>query len=556
MMMGLFTKYKFILSVFLLTALSVANLSSYGIPPTHDGEYHIMRIWQFHKVLLDGNFTPLWAPDFNNGFGIPLFNFVYPLPNYIGSFFHWIGFSLIDSYKLTMSFGSFLGAIFMYLFIKQRWGRVSGLVASVFYTFAPYHLLDIYVRGSVGEILALGIFPGILWSYEKFMAKFKYRYFVVTSILLALLVLSHNILAIVFFPMFIVVELFLILSDRKKLEEIFQLTAVSIVGLGLSAPFWLPAIVEKKYVQGLQVSNPIDHFPVFYKLIYSSWGYGFSGITTEGQMSFQIGIAGVIVVLVSIFFSYFFKKIRREALFYLLLLSSIIFFITPYSTWFWDRLPLINFVQFPWRFLGGAIFIISLLAGLITNRSIYNNKIAFVLFSSFLVLLSVSFSFNYIKAPFYHERSDDHYLTRPNFTDGTNSPGDAFNTIWLNNVPKKEKNKIELIGVGQLKDFEIFGQKYKFTADLKEKSIVKINTAYFPFWKSIIDGEHGEVQNSSGIISLEVDKGLHRIEVFVGNTTLRMLSYLIFGLSILVLALLHKFPIGIINKKKNHENRN
>ncbi|MEK7073761.1 MAG: hypothetical protein AAB960_00340, partial [Patescibacteria group bacterium] len=52
--------------------------------PTHDGEYHIIRFWQFFTGLASGQWFPRWAPDLNNGLGIPLFTFNYPFPSYIG----------------------------------------------------------------------------------------------------------------------------------------------------------------------------------------------------------------------------------------------------------------------------------------------------------------------------------------------------------------------------------------------------------------------------------------------------------------------------------------
>src|SRR3989338_5683038 len=86
-----------------------------GLPPTHDGEYHVIRFYEFYRMLSSGELYPRWAPDLNNGYGIPLFNYVYPLPNYIASFFHMLGVSFIDSFKLNMFFASILGAIFMYM---------------------------------------------------------------------------------------------------------------------------------------------------------------------------------------------------------------------------------------------------------------------------------------------------------------------------------------------------------------------------------------------------------------------------------------------------------
>ncbi len=95
----------FLLVVGLVSSLSLLNS---GYIPTHDGEYHIIRFWQFYKMLSLGNWFPRWAPDLNSGYGIPLFNYVYPLPNYISAIFHFIGFSLTDSLKMVLFTGFIL----------------------------------------------------------------------------------------------------------------------------------------------------------------------------------------------------------------------------------------------------------------------------------------------------------------------------------------------------------------------------------------------------------------------------------------------------------------
>ncbi len=81
----LFIKYRFLLLVAFFALLGSFPLLHSGLFPTHDGEYHVIRFYEFDKVLRDGNLYPRWAPDLNNGYGVPLFNYVYPLPNYFSS---------------------------------------------------------------------------------------------------------------------------------------------------------------------------------------------------------------------------------------------------------------------------------------------------------------------------------------------------------------------------------------------------------------------------------------------------------------------------------------
>src|SRR3989344_7411455 len=290
-------KYWGISVVLFVALISIISLFSPGLPPTHDGEYHVVRFSQFYKVLESGILYPRWAPDFNNGFGIPLFNYVYPLPNYVAALFHFLGFSFIDSFKLNMIFASFIGAIFFYLWARLYWKDLGAVVSSILYTFSPYHFLDIYVRGSVGEVWALALFPGLLWSFYSLYQTKEKKFFLLSITFLFLLVLSHNILALVFFTFFLAYAVFLFWNTEDKKTFLKHLTLIIIFGLSLSSPFWLPALYEAKYVLGLQISSPLHHFPKIYQLIYSSWGYGFSGEDKAGQMSFQIGIANIIAVM-------------------------------------------------------------------------------------------------------------------------------------------------------------------------------------------------------------------------------------------------------------------
>ncbi|EKD86798.1 MAG: hypothetical protein ACD_37C00140G0001, partial [uncultured bacterium] len=234
--MELFLKYKYWFVVLAFGFLSVLGLFSPGLPPTHDGEYHVLRFQQFHKALSDGIIYPRWAPDFNNGFGIPLFNYVYPLPNYFASFLHILGFSFIDSFKLNMIMASLIGSVFFYLWSRRFWGDLGGVVSSVFYTFSPYHFLDVYVRGSVGEVWSLGLFPGLLWSYSSLIETKKSIYVLLSVIFLTLLVYSHNILALVFFSFFLLYAAFLISNVKNKIHEVKKFAMIAILGLGLAAP--------------------------------------------------------------------------------------------------------------------------------------------------------------------------------------------------------------------------------------------------------------------------------------------------------------------------------
>lgn len=526
--------------VFFFAILAGFSLLHSGLPPTHDGEYHVIRFYEFDKILREGNIYPRWASDLNNGFGVPLFNYVYPLPNYVASFLHLFGISFIDAFKLNMFFATIFGGLFFYLWAKDFWGAYGAVVSSSFYTFSPYRFVDIYIRGSVGEVWALAFFPAMLWAITKLLKEGNKAFVIPSSVFLAAIIFSHNILALMFFLFLIVYIGFLLTQIKNKRYVILSSLYVTFLGLGLSSIFWLPALFEKQYVTGLQIFNIKENFPEFYQLIIPSWGSGFSGVELQNQMSFQIGIANLLSIVFSIIFLPFYikKKIKHKSIiiFFLIWFMMVIFLMLNISSPIWENVPLINYFQFPWRFLSLEILIASFLAGTVFN--VWNSKtLAF-----FLLILVVLLGIEYTKPAYYHNRNDNYYLTRPNFIDGTNSPGNFFNTIWMNGNLKKEKEKIKLIkGEVNINKNSIKTTDYKFNIFSKKDSVLLVNTAYFPGWSVFINKEKKEITaNKDGLFSFNLPKGNYMVEIKFSNTDIRAIGEILSLTTLFIIIFLFK----------------
>src|SRR6185503_18993875 len=107
------SKYFPWILLFALSLLPLFQLLKPGLPITHDGIDHVARIANFYQSLSEGSLIPRWAGNLNWGFGHPILMFLYPLPSYIASFFHLLGFSLIDSIKLVFGVTYILSAFTM-----------------------------------------------------------------------------------------------------------------------------------------------------------------------------------------------------------------------------------------------------------------------------------------------------------------------------------------------------------------------------------------------------------------------------------------------------------
>ena len=497
-----------------------------GLPPTHDGEYHIIRFFLFNEALRDGNLYPRWAAHLNNGFGVPLFNFVYPLPNYVASFFHLINIGFIDSFKISMFIATIVGGVFFYLWSKEFWGRLGGIVSSVFYTFSPYHFVDIYIRGSVGEVWALGFFPAFLWAYTRFVKSKRKVFLMFSSIFLALIIFSHNILALMFFFFSLSYIVLLVCIEKNKKYLILNTLYLILLGLGLSAIFWLPAIYETKYVTGLQIFDVTAHFPDLYQLLIPSWGSGFSGAGLHQELSFQIGIAnliaafaGLIVILLQVK-----KKDKRYfyTLFFLGWFIFVLFLMLNMSLPVWRAIPFMKYFQFPWRLLSLEILFASFLAGSIFS---FNIKGKFINFSLAILLIFIAFilGIGYAKPAYYHNRDDNYYIARSNFIDGTNSIDNVFNTVYLKSIPAKEKERAIFIkGTGKIVMDKARSNFYEFTIQADTNSKIQTNLAYFPGWEVYVNGRKEPLMLAqNGHFTFLVPRGKNKVEIIFKNTLVR-----------------------------------
>ncbi len=480
--------------------------------PTHDGEYHVIRFWQFFTMLSSGYWFPRWAPDLNGGLGIPLFTFNYPFPNYIGSFFHATGLSFISSFKWTMALGYLLAALWCFLFVRKEFGNRPAVIATTIFAFVPYWFVDIYVRGSVGEVWAMSFFLLCLVGLS-------YRKTLVFSLSLAGLILSHNILAMMFVPMLFVIAL-----------VVYPAFFNWIWGVGMAAYFWLPALVEHSYVTGLNTVNYQDHFPALIQLLFPSWGSGYSVPGLGDQMSFQIGLIPLAILFcaVGLLVTKFHVTSTQQKLAVILLFATGISVVVmiDFSRPIWMLLPIIQYVQFPWRFLSVVTVAMPFLSGFVAK--------AYPRLATILALCAVLVAYGYTKPVTYEPRNDEQYITDPRLLSGTNSLGDTFQTKWFSGAYSHE-----FTFAGQpIEATKLTPVSFRLSLAATESGEFVAPLAYYPGWKASADGsEIATGPNSNGLVSFVLPQDVREIRIWFGSTLWRQIAAAISSLSLFAVVL-------------------
>jgi hypothetical protein len=276
---------------------------------THEKESLPIRIFEMSNAVADGHLPVRWLPNLVGLYGYPFFNFYAPLSYYVAVFFHLLGFGILFSLKLTIFLGFLSSGIGMYYFARDMFGSKPALISAISYIFVPYHLVDIYVRGDLAEFFCFGFLPLIFLFMHRLAVTKKHKYIVLTSLCYGLLVLTHNITAMLFSFICVGYICYLSVTNGKKIEVFSKLALSLLLGLGLSVFFWLPALLEKKFTNlELITTGYLDiknHFIYLWQFLDPSFGYGASKIGPEDGMSFQLGLPQILLFGVSLGFVFF-----------------------------------------------------------------------------------------------------------------------------------------------------------------------------------------------------------------------------------------------------------
>lgn len=533
-----------VLIFILLSIIPLLDLFRPGLPITHDGQDHVARIANFYQSLQEGVIVPRWAGNLNWGYGHPILMFLYPLPSYAASFFHFLGFSFIDSTKIVFGLAYILSGITMYFWLKTFLGNIPGLVGGLFYLFAPYRFVDLYVRGAIGEHVAFVFPPLVCYFLLKLSKRFDYRYIVGGALSLAFLILSHNAITLMFFPLIFFYALFLTWESGFRKLFLASFGLLVFFGFGLSAFFWVPAFFEGKYTLRdiVTMGGYFNRFVEFKDFFYGQWNYGETGFFTM-----QVGIIQWAMIILGIPTTVFLYK-KRNRLWAVMLASLFIFAITLFlmiaqSRFIWETITTLQKFQFPWRFLSVTVFTAAVIGGLVS--SVIPKKKQLIFFC-FLLIALLWFNKDYWRAKGYLYKPEGFFTSVYYGTTDTGESAPIWSVRFMEKEPKAHMEIIE--GKGKVREIDRTSTKHVYDITLSERSRLRENTLYFPGWEVLVDGQKTSVEfqdpANRGLITFFVNQGKHRIELRFNETKLRFAADFISVVSFIIL-----FFWGIITKR-------
>ena len=522
---------KYLILLLMIIFLSIGWLFSNGIVVGHDTAFHYNRIIGLSNTIKNGDFLAL-IYDFYYGYGYANGLFYSNFYFYIPAFLSILGLSYMASFKILYIFITICTTLSIYYCLKSitKDNKIS-LIGTILYMFSNYRIVDIFVRGAMGEMLAFMIIPIVLLGIYEIVYR-DYPKWYLFSIGFVLLLLSH---VITTFLLAGILLIFLLCNYKRLFYDKYRIKYLllsGIIGLFLGSFFLFP-IMEQKITGNISIFLQ-GSFCLPQDEVVSLKDF----FVPTGFFNKFIGITFILLLPIRLFIK---KKetVNKELLNFadVLYLLAIISWVCTTNIFPWNIVgESLNFIQFPWRLLIIATsfltFSYSIYFKYLTNNTILKCCYVFIILFSCLEIIIYSIQYG-IRV--------DRVMELPE-----NIIASGEYLLYGTNVEELEKENP--IPVSNNSELEMSYQKHGTSLIINYKNNFEKNTYIeVPLFNYLGYDATGAtiVNGQNNLIRLLVDKEEGRIEVKYQMTFVQKFSYVISFITFLFLS------IFIIRKVKS-----
>ncbi len=551
-----------------------------------DNSFALTRAVTLEQLIRDGHIFSRWSPHMAHGYGFPFYNYYGALSTFALVAVHSLGFVYPTALHILFGLcilGAGLGA---YAFAREWWGDAGGVAAAVVYLTAPYLAFDILFRAALAESLALVWLPVILFTLHRALnsqthaSRLSFACFsravpgiwglgfgiwdLLAGISFAALMYTHNTSSLAAVPLitgYVALMAFL----QRDWRKLFQGGVIVAAGLALSARFWLPALAEINLVQTDRLLVP----PIFtYYTNYLSLRELFAPpaaidpLLINPSPAKALGLIAAVLAIVglaAVVYRRFALRIADSTTppndnafgvrvlfagcawglgfgaWAFLTLAFYALLTLPLSRPIWDHVPLVPFIQFPWRLLGPAALCAAVLAGGGVHWLKRHQWIAAAVIALVATLGHLSWWYPRYCEPFKEiSLGSTLKYEYDTYTLGTTAKGEYLpRTVKL--LPDDDsiaeaimrgEQPHYLTGLpadSQLTVANPDPLDYRATVSLSAPTRVTFNQFYFPGWQAKLDNQPTDIQLTpdTGLITVLVPAGAHTLHFHFGNTPVR-----------------------------------
>jgi hypothetical protein len=314
---------------------------------------------------------------------------------------------------------------------------------------------------------------------------------------------------------------------EKSWSVLWKQAAGFLLGMGLSAFIWIPALVSRPFVdmeralQGNGVYS--NHFVYLHQLFYSPWGYGYSVPGPNDGMSFALGWSHLLLIAIVWIWISRRPKLGDRRLWRFFGVAAVVFCILMLqdALWFWQQVPLLQNVQLPWRLLGPASLSMAMLIaplGRMLDSVPRWRTLALVGAMALVIVPNLS----HLHPGWITDVDPAFWTPQQLAMRGFETTTMAEVTPrWLAAAPAYTPAAVKVIsGSAEIRRPVRTPLSWSSPVNATVASTIEMQTAWFPGWEVRVDGKPVPAGpgTPSGLITFQIPQGEHFVEAEYGRT--------------------------------------
>ena len=525
-----FKHLGFVLCSGLLLSLPVLL---FGFPyPAHDSRIHDVWYSSFVAQFWGGEWYPRWLQNLDGGLGGPTFYFYPPVPYWITSLLQPPFLHLANSWRI-LGVSAALALLFSgasaYGWLRQFAGKRAACVAAILYMAMPYHFaIDLHARGAFGEIWSFVWMPLILLFAFKASPDNGVA-FLGLALAYALLIMTH-LPTVLMFSIIPLIHVVWTTPAGQRTRRLLWVAAAMGLGVGLSAIFLLPALLEQGSVRMDFMRTEYFYYENNFFLPHPSLSHLVLTTTDFARQVLKVVVysAGVGACAWLLARRPLRQSGGRETAFWGVVGVGSLLLMFPVSKPVYEAIAPLQLIQFPWRFsVVLSVAIAALMAlGFDRLRKPYSDSNVVALVAGGALLLQC-----FLVA--IQPLRDNSFSPRKNLTGPPDYwKANNFNTTeyrprWGDIDPRKVFAKLRpdsgeltrarvINGAGAVVTHEWQPRLIVLGLDGGSNMVLEVSQFYYPNWVATVDGTTRVAVDPSapdGLVRLTIPAGSHTVEL-------------------------------------------
>ncbi len=497
-----------------------------------DLPFHKLRLEGYYEAVKSGQLFPKIFYNMANGSGYAA-DLFYPsilLLPYV--FLRMLGLPFVEAYHAFQFLISFQTVVLAYFFLyKITKNTRKSWLFSVLYTLSTYRLIDQSIRAALGETLAFAYLPiAALGLYYLFWGKNQKASFIYLTIGMSLLLFSHFITTFLLFLLIVGLLLFVPQSLKEKAQQLKMLCLSGLTTIILSLWLLLP-ILEQTNKITFNFSRP------------ALWGIGLNFSLNELISTSVTSLSGVwdglnpnigLLLLTTLIGGLvLFRQSKTSTRQVTLLALILVICATNLFPWSYFKDSALGFIQFPWRILLFASFVLALLAvELLAEHRKLTRK--FVLIASVVIsLFAISFNGNALYR--FQEKNTDKITNKNYETFQATALGGGkeylVRDLDYDQLMTLNQHEVSYIqGADAVRYSNVARYQNGMILTLKNTKKIRFKTPFLYYYGYQAIDKNGKAYpalNSGGQVAFAIPKGTHELTIQYKETPIQYVSKII-----------------------------